>query len=158
MDEVFYSFQSNSWVFLGNETENTNRRKKLFAICHAFLECRRRINWPKEIVYILLDPWIDQIMLFTSNLRKAVDQYRTPGSTHGSPAKLTLEEKRAQLLRRHTCATIGTLNSVQATDSKLPLHSCLIPSNGLASSGRQVSFREPFVEEQEEDDKVVFYF
>lgn len=88
-------------------------------------------------------------MLFTSNLRKAVDHYRAPGSTQGSPAK-TLEEKRAQLLRRHTCASIGstTSGSINIPDNKIP--SSLVSNNGLISSGRQVSFREPFVEETEE--------
>lgn len=84
-------------------------------------------------------------MLFTSNLRKAVDQYRAPNSCQNSPSKVTLEQKRAQLLRRHTCASI---NAVE----KLTVNSLIIPNNGLANSARKVSFREPFVEEDEDSD------
>src|SRR5690606_31054540 len=51
---------------------------------------------------------------------------------------------------RHTCASIGSTNSgsVNISDSKAP--SVTVPNNGLMSSGRQVSFREPCIEESEE--------
>ena len=81
-------------------------------------------------------------MLFTTNLRKAVDHYQA------SPTK-TLEQRRAQLIRRHTCGVI----TAQPPPSGCPhdLQTGIIPKQGLASGGRQVSFREPFIEEENEE-------
>jgi hypothetical protein len=43
-------------------------------------------------------------MLFTSTLRRELDQYS--GSKSGSSADANLAKKRAQLTRRHTCAAL----------------------------------------------------
>uniref|UniRef100_A0A914XYV0 Uncharacterized protein n=1 Tax=Panagrolaimus superbus TaxID=310955 RepID=A0A914XYV0_9BILA len=81
-------------------------------------------------------------MLFTSNLRKAVDHYQ------GSPSK-TLEQKRAQLIRRHTCSIIVAPS--EGSNPVILSQTSIIHKHGLTSSGRQVSFREPFIEEENEE-------
>ncbi|VDK51864.1 unnamed protein product [Anisakis simplex] len=46
-------------------------------------------------------------MLFTSNLRKAVDHSSSSSKRHQTEHAMRLAEKRAQLIRRHTCAVIA---------------------------------------------------
>uniref|UniRef100_A0AC35F4R9 Uncharacterized protein n=1 Tax=Panagrolaimus sp. PS1159 TaxID=55785 RepID=A0AC35F4R9_9BILA len=80
-------------------------------------------------------------MLFTSNLRKAVDHYQS------SPTK-SLEQKRAQLIRRHTC---GIIVAPSEGNPEIPTQASIIHKHGLTPSARQVSFREPFIEEENEE-------
>jgi hypothetical protein len=81
-------------------------------------------------------------MLFSSGIRRAVDQY---GSS--SDAAIRLMEKRAQLRRRHTCSVIE-----DSTPTKSPTTapvSIITKSSQQPGSSRQVSFILPSSDEDQ---------
>lgn len=77
-------------------------------------------------------------MLFSSGIRRAVDQYGSSSSA-ASEAAARLEAKRAQLRRRHTCSVLestgGTSTPPITPASMAPKLSAVEPSSLRDQSG-----------------------